>query len=170
MAEYFDIVDEKDNVIGKATRQECHADTSLIHRVVMILIFNSKGELLLQKRSKNMDMYPKKWTISVGGHVGSGEDYDTSAQRELKEEIGIKTDLKKLFSFLFKGEQETEICTVYKGTHGGPFKIDKQEVDEVKFFKTSELRGLLKEQPDMLTPAGKQVLEEYFQRSGDDRI
>lgn len=81
MAELFDVVDENDNIIGRATREECHSNPKLMHRASIILIFNSKGELLLQKRSMNKDTNPGKWANSVAGHVDPGESYEETAKR-----------------------------------------------------------------------------------------
>src|SRR4051812_48340723 len=88
--EWFDIVDTADEVIGRATRREAHA-RGLWHRAVHVLVFNAAGQLFLQKRSLKKDMSPGLWDSSCSGHVDSGEDYDTSAVRELGEELGLET-------------------------------------------------------------------------------
>ena len=67
--EFFDIVDDEDRVIGQAPRSQCHGDPRLVHRVAHVLVFNSRGELLLQKRSVTKDIQPGKWDTSVGGHL-----------------------------------------------------------------------------------------------------
>ena len=87
--EMYDVVDSLDRVIGTATRREIH-QKGLLHRSVHILVFNSKGELYLQKRSLNKDENPGYWDTSAAGHVNAGEDYMTSAHRELEEELGIR--------------------------------------------------------------------------------
>ena len=69
--ELFDIVDEDDQVIGQATRGEVHRNKNLIHRSIGVCVFNSKGEIYLQKRSSTKDTDPGKWTISCSGHVGT---------------------------------------------------------------------------------------------------
>ena len=70
--EYFDVVTEEGQVVGKASREECHGDPSLIHRAVHVIICNSRGDILLQKRSPAKKIQPGKWDTSVGGHVISG--------------------------------------------------------------------------------------------------
>ena len=87
--EFFDIVDENDNVIDKASREECH-EKSLIHRSVMFFVFNEKGKVLVTKRTKNKDFFPGFWSIVMGGHVGSGESYEEAVAREVEEEVGLK--------------------------------------------------------------------------------
>ena len=88
--EYLDIVTEDNVVINKALRSECHGNPHLIHRAAHILVFNSSGQILLQKRSLNKDIQPGKWDTSVGGHVDSGETYEEAAHKELYEELDIK--------------------------------------------------------------------------------
>ena len=80
--EIFTVVDKNDQPVGKATRSEVHGNPKLIHRVSHVLVFNSKGDLFLQKRGLNKDVQPGMWDTSVGGHVDFGEDYKTAALRE----------------------------------------------------------------------------------------
>lgn len=167
MTEYFDVVDENDKVIGKASREECHSNPELIHRGVMILVFNSKGDLLLQKRSMKKDLNPGKWTVSASGHVESGDAYEETSRRELMEELGIELHMKKEFSFLYKGDQESEILMTFTARSDGPFKVEPEEVDEVRFFSIGEVKKLLKDKSDLLTPGCRVLLEEYFKRSSD---
>jgi isopentenyldiphosphate isomerase len=85
----FDVVNEKDEVIGQAKRGEAHGNSKLIHRSIGVAVFNSKGELFLQQRSETKDTEALKWTISCSGHVNSGGSYEETFFRELKEELGI---------------------------------------------------------------------------------
>ena len=87
--ELFPLVDEAGNVIGKATRRECHSGSMLLHPVVHLHVFNSTGELYLQKRSMSKDIQPGKWDTSVGGHVDYGEDIEAALRREAREELGL---------------------------------------------------------------------------------
>src|SRR5205807_7544353 len=88
MAEIFDVVNERDEVIGRQSRSEVHR-LGLMHRAVHVLVFNSRGQIFLQKRSLKKDRQPGLWDSSTSGHVDSGEDYDACAVRELREEIGL---------------------------------------------------------------------------------
>ncbi len=67
--EMFPIVDEQGNITGAATRGECHNGSKLLHPVVHLHVFNSKGELYLQKRPDWKDIQPGKWDTAVGGHI-----------------------------------------------------------------------------------------------------
>ena len=88
--ELFDIIDDATGeVIGTAPRKRCHGDPSLIHRSVHIVVFNTAGQILLQKRNLHKDIQPGKWDTAVGGHLDSGETYLDAAKREFGEELGI---------------------------------------------------------------------------------
>src|SRR5476649_1258680 len=87
--ELFDVVDEQDRVLRRESRGEVHRKR-LLHRAVHVLLFNSRGEVYLQRRSATKDTYPNRWTTSCSGHVDAGEDYDTAVIRELAEELGLK--------------------------------------------------------------------------------
>ncbi|HPO91483.1 MAG TPA: NUDIX domain-containing protein [Victivallales bacterium] len=141
--EIFEIVDENDNIIGKATRTECHGNPSLIHRTVHVVVFNSKGEILLQKRSQKKDIQPGKWDTAVGGHLMPGEDYETAAYRELAEELGVNYTGE--FNFLFfskiRNKIESENTKVFSILHDGPFSFNKEEIEEIRFWNNTELKA-----------------------------
>src|SRR5690242_13556100 len=90
--EIFDVVNERDEVVGRATRADVHRKR-LLHRAVHVLVFNKQGEVFLQKRSMKKDTAKGLWDSSASGHLDHGEDYDPCAVRELREEIGL--ELKK---------------------------------------------------------------------------
>ncbi len=163
--EYFDIVDENDNIVGKAARKECHSNPKLIHRGVDIIITNSGGQILLQKRGMKKDLYPGMWTCSATGHNDVGESYQDAAERELEEELGIKTRLSFLCSYSLRSEAESENLQIFTGMHDGPFHPNTEEVDEVKFFDISEARKLA-DAGNNVTPGFIQAFGEYLKYSG----
>ena len=85
--EMFPIVDEEGNITGAATRGECHNGSKLLHPVVHLHVFNSQGELFLQKRPEWKDIQPGKWDTSVGGHIDLGESVEMALRREAREEF-----------------------------------------------------------------------------------
>lgn len=137
--EILDIVNENDQVIGQKSRKECNSDPGLIHRSVFILVYNSKGEILWQKRSATKDINPGWWVTSVSGHVDSGEAYEEAACREVFEELGVKVDLEFLGKFLFRYPKENEFSSIFRGYSNGPFQVHPLEVSEVKFLTLDEL-------------------------------
>lgn len=161
MVEYFDVIDENDKVIGKAPRDECHSK-GLLHRAVHIMILNSKGEFLLQKRSKKKDMYSGWWTSSASGHVEAGDDYEESAKRELKEELGIETSLEQILvavkDYNGGGKHDRERIVFYIGHHDGPFEINKEEIESVKFFPPKKIAEMMKK--EKFTPGTVAVFRE----------
>ena len=139
--EVFEIVDENDNIIGTALRSECHGNPALIHRTSHVVVFNSKGEVLLQKRNKNKDIQPGKWDTAVGGHLDVGEDYEQGARREMNEELGIDKNLplEFLFNLQIRNSIESENVRVFKTIYDGEFNFQQEEIDEVKFWTVDEL-------------------------------
>lgn len=154
--ELFVVVDKNDKVIGYKTRYECHHNKSLVHRGIGVVIFNAKGEVLLQKRSQKKDLYPGFYSISTGGHVTKGETYLQAAQRELYEEIGIRVWLTLRKKFIIKSEKETEIDTIFSSIYNGPFKVDADEVEEIQFLPKNKIKKLLKK----MTPFAIKSLKE----------
>lgn len=153
--EQLEIVNDRGEVIGLASRAEMHGNPSLIHRVVHILVFNRKGELLLQKRSLKKDVAPGRWDTSVGGHVGVGEDLLFSAGREMEEELGITLcEPEYLYSYIHSNPYETELVTTYRCLHdGGIINFNRDEIDEVRFWNLEEI----------VEAAGKEVLSDNFE-------
>ncbi len=148
LTEQFIVVNKDDRIIGYESRLHCHQNPGLIHRAVDVVIFNDKGQFLLQKRSSFKDTCPGMYGVSASGHVMKGETYRQAALREMKEEIGIKVKLAYKNKFLYTDKRESEIAHIYIGKHNGPFYIDKTEVEAVSFFKPAEIISLQKK----LTP------------------
>lgn len=129
------VVNEDDEIIDYRTRAECHADPSLIHRTVGVILTNDVGEILLQKRSMSKDMDAGLWGISAAGHVTKGQTDEEAALREMKEEVGVDTPLTFVGTLILKSLRESERAALFKGTHNGPFSIHPDEVDEVIFMQ-----------------------------------
>src|ERR1700720_4981554 len=103
--EIFDIVNDRDEVIGQRARAEVHR-LGLMHRAVHVLVFNLRGQVFLQKRSMTKDRQPGLWDSSASGHVDSGEDYNACSVREVREEIGLRleTPPQRLFKLAASSE------------------------------------------------------------------
>ena len=165
MKEIFEIVDENDNIIGKAPRSECHGNPDLIHRTAHVIVLDDKERVLLQKRSMNKDIQPGKWDTAVGGHLDIGENYEQAGRREMNEEIGIPSckELTFLFDMRIRNKIESENVKVFSILYTGPFKIQEEEVDKIKFWTKNELMSMIGK--DFLTPNCEIEIEKYFEES-----
>jgi isopentenyldiphosphate isomerase len=138
--EWFPLVNEKGETIGKATRQECHSGSKLLHPVIHLHIFNKKGDLYLQKRSMTKYIQPGKWDTAVGGHIDFGETVKEALKREVFEEIGVTDYIPEFVtSYIFESKIEKELVNTFKTVYEGPFKIDPVELDDGRFWSKQEI-------------------------------
>ena len=158
--EIYDVVDEKDQVIGQATRREIH-QRSLLHRSIHILVFNSENEVFLQKRSMAKDENPGLWDTSSAGHVDSGETYDDCAHRELWEELGIKAVLKPLDKIEACEETYQEHVQVYTCGTNAAIKINMDEISEGKYCDLRIIESEVQNNPEQFTSSFKLILKKY---------
>jgi len=142
--EYFPIVTEEGVVTGKASRAECHSGTFLLHPVIHLHVFNSQGELYLQKRAPDKDIQPGKWDTSVGGHVDYGEGIVVALLREVREELGM-TDFKPIFlqRYKFVSDREAELVHSYYTIYDGDVQPDPVEISEGRFWKITDIENNL---------------------------
>jgi len=164
--EIFDIVNERDEVIGQRPRREVH-QLGLWHRAVHILVFNARGEVFLQKRSMLKDTAKGKWDSSTSGHVDSGEDYDTSAVRELGEEIGlyVNTTPQRLFKIDACKETGWEFCWIYRCESEGPFVLHPEEIETGAWFAPETVTRWVEEKPMDFARAFVLIWKIYSQRT-----
>lgn len=146
--EIFDVVNERDEVIGRRPRSEVHR-LGLKHRATHVLVFNSRGEVFLQKRSMKKDRQPGVWDSSASGHLDTGEDYDTCAVRELREEIGLvlAQPPERLFKLDACEETDQEFTWVYSCRSDGPFELNADEIERGNWFASSEVSRWMAERP-----------------------
>ncbi len=142
--EQFPIVDDLGNVIGKATRKECHNGSRLLHPVVHLHVINDQGELYLQKRSLDKDIQPGKWDTAVGGHIDYGEAVIDALFREAREELGLVSfEPVRLPAYKYVSERECELINpffVYV-SDGCLIQPDPSEISEGRFWKISEIES-----------------------------
>ncbi len=152
--EIFDIVNERDEVIGQRTRKDVHR-LGLLHRAVHVLVFNARGEVFLQKRSMSKDKCPGLWDSSASGHVDSGEAYDATAVRELREEIGLTAAQtpERILRIEACAETDAEFVWVYRCEAEGPFTLHPGEIERGDWFAPEAVTRWINEKPQDFAPA-----------------
>jgi len=146
--ERFDVVDDNDRVIRQASRHEVHTNHWL-HRAVHIFVFNTAGELFLQKRSRWKDAHPVRWDSSAAGHVNAGDDYEETALREVKEEMGVTVDGVELLAKIGAGPMTGwEFVHLFRARHEGPFSLPPAEIETGSFFPVPLIREWIERRPD----------------------
>lgn len=141
MEEYLEVVNELGEIINTLPRSAIHGNPSLMHRVVHVLVFNRRGELLLQKRSMNKDVAPGKWDTSVGGHIDAGETISEAVKREMEEELGIAAlEPEFLYTYIHSNSYETELVYTHSCIHSGKIKFNQYEINEVRPWRIEEIK------------------------------
>lgn len=143
--EWFPIVDEQGNIIDKALRSVCHDGKSrLLHPVVHLHLFNSAGELFLQKRAMTKDIQPGKWDTSVGGHVSQGETIREALTREVTEELGLKNFKPRfLEQYEWESQQERELVNSFSTTTDEAPAINRDEIEEGRYWSLDEIKRVI---------------------------
>jgi isopentenyl-diphosphate delta-isomerase type 1 len=161
--EIFDVVNERDEVIGQATRCEVHA-RGLLHRAVHVLVFDRCGRVFLQKRSMAKDTAPGCWDSSCSGHLDSGEDYPEAAVRELEEEIGVRIAgpdrLIALLRIEARFETGQEFVRVYRLDSEGPFTLAPAEIERGEWFHPAEVTAAIAAGPAAFARSFRYIWEQ----------
>lgn len=153
--EWFPVVDEAGRVTGKVSRKEAHSGSGILHPVVHLHIFNSKGELYLQKRPSTKDIQPGKWDTAVGGHVNLGETIEQALQREVMEELQIREFKPQAFmNYRWDSPQESELVFSFLAQIDQAIDYNPEEISDGRFWRLAELDQLI----------GKNILTPNFER------
>ena len=154
------IVDEKNNEVGTEPRYKMRK-LGLNHRATYILVFNSQHEIFVQKRTKTKDVYPGYFDVVSGGVVTVAETYDESAERELKEELGIiDVPLSELFEFFFAEGKMKIWGKAYSCFYEGDICLQTEEVESGIFMPVNEV--ISKSKYEAFCPDGLYVLNRYL--------
>lgn len=151
------LVNEKDEPVGVMEKIEAHKRGGTLHRAFSILVFNKKGELMLQLRSKKKYHAGGLWTNTVCSHPRPGETTEEAAKRRLMEEMGFTTELKEVGSFIYRadvgnGLTEYEYDHVFVGFYEGLPKPNPEEADGWKWMDFEAVVRDVKENPEHYTP------------------
>ncbi|MFM6946349.1 MAG: isopentenyl-diphosphate Delta-isomerase [Flavobacteriales bacterium] len=165
--EFVILVNEQDQEIGQIGKMEAH-ELGLLHRAFSVLIFNSKGELLLQQRAAHKYHSPLLWTNSCCSHQRPGETTLNAAKRRLQEEMGMHAHLNTAFHFIYlakldQGLTEHELDHVVFGYSNDNPQINTEEVEAYKWIGLSELLQDLEEFPHAYTAWFKILLSQHLE-------
>jgi isopentenyldiphosphate isomerase len=162
--ELVTIVDERNKVVGAAPRREMRAG-NLPHRATYILVFNSRGELYVQKRTQNKDVFPGYCDVAAGGVILAEESYEEGALRELEEELGIRgVPLTRLFDFSYQDEAVKVWGAAFSCVYDGEVVLQQEEVESGAFLAVDEVFRLAAR--ERFTPDGLYVLRRYGEMVG----
>ena len=138
--EQFPIVDENGNLLGAVSRGHAHDGSKILHPVVHLHVFNSKGELYLQHRPEWKDIQPDKWDTAVGGHVDLGENVEQALHREVREELCITHfNPESLGHYVFESQRERELVYVHRCVYDGTFSPNTEELNGGRFWSRQEI-------------------------------
>ena len=151
------LVDHEDNELGFSSKAECHSGTGLLHRAFSVFIFNSSGQVLLQQRSQDKELWNLYWSNSCCSHPRQGEQIENAAHRRVMEELSIDCELHYLYKFFYqepfeKKGSEHELCSVFVGRHDGKVSINITEIADWKFIDPEELSRSIDQYPEKYTP------------------
>lgn len=142
--ELFPVVDTDGNIVGSITRGEAHGGSKVLHPVVHLHVFNSRGDLYLQKRPSWKDIQPDKWDTACGGHVDLGESVSMALHREVSEELGITDfEAKQLAHYVFESKRERELVYVHTTVYDGPIQPNTSELETGRFWSIEEIEANL---------------------------
>lgn len=150
------LVDKFDNELGLMEKMEAHKK-GLLHRAFSIFIFNSKGEILLQKRAKEKYHCGGLWSNTCCSHPRDGESLENASARRLNEEMGMQTELFHSFSFIYKAKLDKELTEheldhVYIGYSNDTPQLNSDEVEEYCYISPENLILAFKNHPNKYTP------------------
>lgn len=142
--EYFDVVNENDEIIGKASRDEVH-----------------QKKLIMIQRSRNKKLNPLKWQGSASGHVESGESYELSAKWELKEELNIDAEPKFEFDVKAFSDEQKEFFKLFSITTDDPITTN-DEIEQSKFMDIEDIKKMIENNSSQFRDAFLMMFNRYF--------
>ncbi|WP_165750167.1 isopentenyl-diphosphate Delta-isomerase [Cellulophaga sp. Z1A5H] len=164
--EHVILVNQSDEQIGTMPKMEAH-EKAVLHRAFSVFVMNKKGETMLQQRAAHKYHSPLLWTNTCCSHQRVGETNIEAGKRRLQEEMGFETDLKELFSFIYKapfdnGLTEHELDHVMVGYFDNPPEINPEEVADWKWMLPEDVKNDIAENPDHYTAWFKIIFEKFY--------
>lgn len=159
-AEWVDLVNRDNEVIGRALRSEVR-QKNLLHRGIAVLVKNSRGEVYVHQRTATKDLFPSLYDMFVGGVVGSGEEYLPAALREAREELGVEvSELDFMFDHLYEGPKNFSWIRCYEVVWDGPIRHQEEEIQWGAWVPETELEEWARSVE--IVPDGLDVFEAYL--------
>lgn len=151
------LVNERDEEVGSADKATCHDGDGLLHRAFSVLLFNSRGELLLQKRASSKRLWGGYWSNSCCSHPRAGESMAEASQRRVREELGLSAELTYLYKFQYLARfgdlgSENELCSIYIGVSDDVPSTNSNEISEWRYVSRADLDRELSQSPEAYTP------------------
>jgi isopentenyl-diphosphate Delta-isomerase len=139
------LVDEADHRLGILSKALCHEGRGVLHRAFSLLIFNDRGELLIQQRSAAKRLWPMYWSNSCCSHPRAEESLEIATQRRLHEELGIRCPLQFLFKFQYQAQfdatgAENELCSVFVGKCSEAITVNSNEISDWRWISPEALK------------------------------
>jgi isopentenyl-diphosphate delta-isomerase len=149
------LVDENDSVVGTMDKIEAHR-LGKLHRAFSILVFNSQGKMILQKRAKAKYHSGGLWTNTCCSHPNPGEEISSAVKRQLLHEMGIDTDPRFLFKFTYNESLnndmvENEVDYVFIGVSDTVPSLNPDEAEEWRAISLADLRKWIEQEPQNFT-------------------
>ncbi|WP_435414762.1 isopentenyl-diphosphate Delta-isomerase [Polaribacter aestuariivivens] len=171
MEEQVILVDTNDQQIGLMEKIEAH-EKALLHRAFSVFIFNKKGELMLQQRAASKYHSPLLWTNTCCSHQREGESNIEAGKRRLQEEMGFTTELKEVFSFMYKapfdnGLTEHEFDHVMVGNYEEAPQLNKNEAENYKWMTLEAVKADIKNKPEIYTEWFKIIFDKSYEKLAD---
>ena len=168
MEEHVILVDEQDNQLGLMPKMEAH-EKAVLHRAFSVFIFNSDGDLMLQQRAAHKYHSPLLWTNTCCSHQRDGESNIEAGKRRLVEEMGFSTELKEVFSFIYKasfdnGLTEHELDHVMVGYFDGVPEVNPEEVASFKWMSLEAIKEDIELHPNLYTAWFKIIFKESYSK------
>jgi len=160
------LVNEKDEVLGTMPKMEAH-EKAVLHRAFSVFIINDLGETMLQQRASSKYHSPLLWTNTCCSHQRIGESNLEAGRRRLQEEMGFETDLRELFSFIYKapfdnGLTEHELDHVMVGAYNNAPKINGDEVADWKWMLPVDIKSDIEKNPERYTEWFKIIFDKFY--------
>lgn len=168
------LVNEKDEQIGLMPKMEAH-EKAVLHRAFSVFVLNSKNEIMLQQRAAQKYHSPLLWTNTTCSHQREGESNIQAGTRRLREEMGFETELKELFSFIYKapfdnGLTEHELDHVMIGYYNDAPNINREEAESWKWMSIEAVKEDMQQHPETYTVWFRIIFDEFYHFLEDHKL